>query len=29
MYVATRYGGLRLAEVVPEVGVKYQAAAQG
>ena len=28
MYVATRHGGLRLAEVVREVGVKYQAAAQ-
>ena len=28
MYLATRHGGLRLAEVVREVGVKYQAAAQ-
>ena len=28
MYVATRSGGLRLAEVVPEAGLKYQAAAQ-
>jgi hypothetical protein len=29
IYVAVRYGGLRLAEVVGEVGLKYQAAAQG
>lgn len=28
MYVATRHGGLRLAEVAPAAGVKYQAAAQ-
>ena len=28
MYVATRYGGLRLAEVVQEMGIRYQAAAQ-
>ena len=28
MYVATRYGGLRLAEVVREMGIRYQAAAQ-
>ena len=28
MDVATRHGGLRLAEVVAEVGVKYQASAQ-
>ena len=28
MYVAVRYGGLRLAEVVREVGMRYQAAAQ-
>jgi putative transposase len=28
MYVAVRHGGLRLAEVVRQVGVKYQAAAQ-
>jgi putative transposase len=28
MYVATRSGGLRLAEVAPEAGLKYQAAAQ-
>ncbi|MCL4176998.1 MAG: transposase [Verrucomicrobia bacterium] len=28
MYVAVRYGGMRLAEVVPPVGLKYQAAAQ-
>ena len=29
MYVAVRHGGMRLAEVVREVGMKYQAAAQG
>ena len=29
MYLASRHGGLRLAEVAREVGVKYQAAAQG
>jgi len=29
MYVAVRHGRMRLAEVVREVGVKYQAAAQG
>jgi len=29
MYVAVRHGGLRLAEVVRQVGMKYQAAAQG
>ena len=29
MYVAVRYGGLRLTEVVREVRMKYQAAAQG
>jgi len=28
MYVAVRYGGLRLAEVAPQAGLKYQAAAQ-
>jgi REP element-mobilizing transposase RayT len=28
MYVAVRHGGIRLAEVVGEVGLKYQAAAQ-
>ena len=28
MYVAVRYGGLRLAEVVRQVEMKYQAAAQ-
>jgi|GEM_PF-2396753 len=28
MYVAVRYGGMRLAEVVQQVGIKYQAAAQ-
>jgi len=28
MYVAVRHGGLRLAEVVQQVGLKYQAAAQ-
>ena len=28
MYVAVHHGGLRLAEVVPQVGMKYQAAAQ-
>ena len=28
MYVATRHGGLRLAEVVPEMGIRYQTAAQ-
>lgn len=28
IYVAMRHGGLRLAEVVPEAGLKYQAAAQ-
>ena len=28
MYVAVRYGGMRLAEVVGQVGLKYQAAAQ-
>ncbi len=28
MYVATRPGGMRLAEVIGQVGVKYQAAAQ-
>jgi hypothetical protein len=28
MYAATRHGGLRLAEVVREAGLKYQAAAQ-
>jgi len=26
MYVAVHHGGLRLAEVVPQVGMKYQAA---
>jgi len=25
MYLGTRQGGLRLAEVAPEAGVKYQA----
>jgi hypothetical protein len=29
MYVAVRHGGLRLAEVVREAGVNYQAGAQG
>jgi REP element-mobilizing transposase RayT len=29
MYVAVRHGGLRLAEVVRQVGMRYQAAAQG
>jgi hypothetical protein len=29
MYFAVRHGGLRLAEVAPQVGMKYQAAAQG
>jgi hypothetical protein len=29
MYYATRQGGLRLAEVVAAMGIKYQAAAQG
>jgi hypothetical protein len=29
MYVAVRHGGLRLAEVVREAGMKYQAGAQG
>ncbi len=29
MYVAVRYGGLRLTEVARRVGMKYQAAAQG
>ena len=29
MYVAVRYGGLRLTEVVRQVGMRYQAAAQG
>lgn len=28
MHVAVRYGGLRLAEVVRQTGMKYQAAAQ-
>jgi len=28
MYVAVHHGGLRLAEVVRQVGLKYQAAAQ-
>ena len=28
MYVAERYGGLRLAEVAQEMGIRYQAAAQ-
>ena len=28
MYLGTRQGGLWLAEVAPEAGVKYQAAAQ-
>jgi hypothetical protein len=28
MYVATRHGGLRLAEVVREMGIRYQTAAQ-
>ena len=28
MYLGTRQGGLRLAEMAPEAGVKYQAAAQ-
>jgi len=28
IYVAVRHGGLRLAEVVRPVGMKYQAAAQ-
>lgn len=28
MYVAVRHGGVRLAEVVGQVGMKYQAAAQ-
>ncbi len=28
MYAAVRHGGLRLAEVVRELGMKYQAAAQ-
>ncbi len=28
MYVAVRHGGMRLAEVVRSVGLKYQAAAQ-
>ena len=29
MYRAVRYGGMRLSEVVREVGLKYQAVAQG
>jgi hypothetical protein len=29
MYVAVRHGGLRLTEVVRQVGMRYQAAAQG
>ena len=28
MYLAVRHGGMRLAEVVRQVGMKYQAAAQ-
>ncbi|NLH71561.1 MAG: hypothetical protein GX456_00745 [Verrucomicrobia bacterium] len=28
MYVAVRHGGMRLAEVVREVGIEYQAGAQ-
>ena len=28
MYLGTRQGGLRLAEMAPEAGGKYQAAAQ-